>query len=228
MNAISGCGWYGKLPSAGDFIGRGSRLRIKALDLWLSEGFARARQLPGVPSEASPIWNFALPKIALDGSAMLGVLAPSEDRVGRKFALVSWLDYVQSAGNFALSERGNPFFRALGPAVASAINGESDAEILTARLLELAEEFNRFAANSPESASSVSDILDVLMPDLDECTVPLIDPLSPWPDLPARFDVAADISYWWRNPVRPGLPMAIEHHGVLNADLLLALLTAGT
>lgn len=227
MNIDRGCGWYGKLPSAGDFVGRGSRSRNKALDLWLSDGFARARQMPGMPSAASPIWNFALPKIALDGAAMLGIFAPSEDRVGRKYALVAWLDYPASAGNIALCEWGDAFFRGLGPAVASAVAGESNAEALTTKLHELAHEFNQHSGTSAEMTPEASDILDVLMPDGDQCTVPLIDPLSPWPDLPTRFNVAADTSFWWRNPIRPGLPMAIEHQGALTADLLLSLLKTG-
>ena len=227
MTTERGCGWYGKLPSAGDFVGRGSRSRNKALDLWLSDGFARARQMPSVPSAASPIWNFALPSIALDGSAMLGGFAPREDRGGRKYALVAWLDYHAGAGNLALCERGDGFYRGLGPALACAVAGEINAEALTAKLHELAHEFNPHCEDAAEMAPEASDILDVLMPDGDQCTVPLIDALSPWPDLPRRFNIAADTSFWWRNPARPGLPMAIEHHGPLNADLLLSLLKTG-
>lgn len=225
--AGAGCGWYGKLPSAGDFVGRGPRSRIKALDRWLSEGFARARQMPSVPSAASPIWNFALPNIALDGCAMLGVFAPSEDRVGRKYALVTWVDYPPHAGKSALSEWGDALYRGLGPAIASAVSGELKADALTSKVLELAHDFNQHAGIAADAGSEASDILDVLMPNGDECTVPLIDALSPWPNLPSRFDVTADTSFWWRNPARPGLPMAIEHHGVLNADLLLSLLKTG-
>ena len=89
-------GWYGKLPSLGDFASR--RLEgdfIDAWDLWLGE---RLQALKDSRGEAwldaylhSPPWRFLLTPGVLTGSdgrsVLAGVLLSSVDRVGRYFPL---------------------------------------------------------------------------------------------------------------------------------------------
>ena len=89
-------GWYGKLPTLGDFASR--RLEadfIEPWDLWLGEGLQAQRDTMG---EAwldaylqSPPWRFMLMPGVLDGFdpelVLAGVLIPSVDRVGRYFPL---------------------------------------------------------------------------------------------------------------------------------------------
>lgn len=95
MNSIAG--WYGKLPSLGDFASR--RLTpewIAQWDGWLAEGLHQLREI--APDTwlndylASPAWRFALlPGSLPDGSGeglRVGVMIPSVDRVGRYFPLV--------------------------------------------------------------------------------------------------------------------------------------------
>ena len=100
MNASSDVatipGWYGKLPTLGDFASR--RLEadfIEPWDLWLGEGLQAQRQSLG---EAwldayldSPPWRFLLSPGVLPGidpgRVFAGVLMPSVDRVGRYFPL---------------------------------------------------------------------------------------------------------------------------------------------
>jgi type VI secretion system protein ImpM len=90
-------GWYGKLPSLGDFASR--RLPqewIAQWDGWLAEGLHQLRE--AAPETwlddylASPAWRFALlPGSLPDGSGeglRVGVMIPSVDRVGRYFPLV--------------------------------------------------------------------------------------------------------------------------------------------
>lgn len=85
-------GWYGKLPSLGDFASR--RLApefIERWDLWLGEGLAAHRSTLGEAwLEAylnSPVWRFVLMPGVVSPEAMAGVLMPSVDRVGRYFPL---------------------------------------------------------------------------------------------------------------------------------------------
>ena len=87
-------GWYGKLPTLGDFASR--RLDdtfMECWDAWLAEGIA---QLQGDSAAdwpkgylESPSWRFILMPGALQGAAgktaWAGVLMPSVDRVGRYF-----------------------------------------------------------------------------------------------------------------------------------------------
>lgn len=89
-------GWYGKLPTLGDFASR--RLDasfIEPWDLWLGEGLAAQRdQLGEAWLDAylgSAVWRFVLmpgvvPGVS-DGLARAGVLMPSVDKVGRYFPL---------------------------------------------------------------------------------------------------------------------------------------------
>ena len=89
-------GWYGKLPTLGDFASR--RLEadfIEPWDLWLGEALQAQRSAYGEGwLEAyleTPPWRFLLSPGALRGVrpelAFAGVLVPSVDRVGRHFPL---------------------------------------------------------------------------------------------------------------------------------------------
>ena len=89
-------GWYGKLPTLGDFASR--RLEsdfIEPWDLWLGEAMQVHRQSLGEAwVEAyldSPPWRFLLSPGVLPGIdpalVFAGVLLPSVDRVGRYFPL---------------------------------------------------------------------------------------------------------------------------------------------
>jgi type VI secretion system protein ImpM len=87
-------GWYGKLPSLGDFASR--RLEpdwIARWDAWLAEGLGSMREVRGeawlAGYLASPPWRFVLsPGVLGEGErAWAGVLMASVDRVGRYFPL---------------------------------------------------------------------------------------------------------------------------------------------
>jgi type VI secretion system protein ImpM len=88
-------GWYGKLPTLGDFASR--RLDpdfIEPWDVWLGEGLAAQREALGDDwldaYLSSPSWRFVLMPGVLSpqqNQAMAGVLMPSVDRVGRYFPL---------------------------------------------------------------------------------------------------------------------------------------------
>ena len=91
-------GWYGKLPSLGDFASR--RLApafVEAWDHWLASGLAAWReQAPDAWLDAylaSPSWRFVLMPGCMpscmpgESGAWAGVLMPSVDRVGRYFPL---------------------------------------------------------------------------------------------------------------------------------------------
>lgn len=86
-------GWYGKLPSLGDFISRRLPANfIQPWDTWLQEAIATSRvqlgeQWPEIYL-TSPIWRFALmPGIYNNTEMWTGVLMPSVDKVGRHFPL---------------------------------------------------------------------------------------------------------------------------------------------
>lgn len=88
-------GWYGKLPSLGDFASR--RLPqefIEPWDLWLADRMAGLREIQGEswlePYLDSPVWRFILMPGCASSSQkhpQVGVLMASVDRVGRYFPL---------------------------------------------------------------------------------------------------------------------------------------------
>jgi len=85
-------GFYGKLPSLGDFTSR--RLPqdfIQSWDAWLQSSMAASQEILGEQwlrcYLTSPIWRFALSPGLCGKDAWLGIVMPSVDRVGRYFPL---------------------------------------------------------------------------------------------------------------------------------------------
>ena len=85
-------GWYGKLPSLGDFATR--RLPagfVDVWDKWLQEVLTASRAAMGDAwldcYLIAPIWRFVLLPGLASEDGWAGVLMPSVDRVGRQFPL---------------------------------------------------------------------------------------------------------------------------------------------
>ena len=108
-------GWYGKLPSRGDFVGRGlppDWLRI--WDDWLAGALASAaRQRPDCRERlrTMPPWQWLVrPSTPGDRRAWCGVVVASGDRVGRSFPLLvaeAWdIDALESFSTAAWQARG--------------------------------------------------------------------------------------------------------------------------
>jgi type VI secretion system protein ImpM len=115
-------GFYGKLPSRGDFVRVGlPRDFTDPWDAWLQSVMAGSRSLMGeawLPAYLeAPVWRFALPPGMCGTNAALGVMLPSVDRAGRYFPLTfamlqprcidtkageAWLDTCEDAGRAAL------------------------------------------------------------------------------------------------------------------------------
>lgn len=85
-------GFYGKLPTVGDFISR--RLPasfVRPWDAWLQEGLSASQNRLGAEwletYLTSPIWRFALSAGACGNRACAGIFMPSVNNVGRYFPL---------------------------------------------------------------------------------------------------------------------------------------------
>jgi type VI secretion system protein ImpM len=85
-------GFYGKLPTFGDFISR--RLAasfVRPWDAWLQDAISSTQEKLGdqwlETYLTSPVWRFVLSAGACGDRACVGVLMPSVDNVGRYFPL---------------------------------------------------------------------------------------------------------------------------------------------
>ena len=86
-------GWFGKLPSHGDFLARRLPPAVRlCFDDWLQRGLLQSRTDLGdawLPAWlASPLWRFVVAPGVCGAQAWMGVLMPSHDRVGRCFPLL--------------------------------------------------------------------------------------------------------------------------------------------
>lgn len=85
-------GFYGKLACRGDFVSRGlPQSFVQPWDAWLAAGILASQQQLGSgwldAYLVSPLWRFALAPDVCGPDAIVGVLMPSIDRVGRYFPL---------------------------------------------------------------------------------------------------------------------------------------------
>ena len=85
-------GVYGKLPFYGDFVRRElPQSFVAPWDDWLQSGLGAARARLednfGTVWAAAPAWRFRLPAGVCGETAVVGVLIPSQDAVGRLFPL---------------------------------------------------------------------------------------------------------------------------------------------
>ena len=138
MTQAGAVGLFGKLPARGDFVRGGLPGSFVApWDAWLQLVLAASREqldadwLPAWLE--APVWRFALAPGLCGEDAVLGVMLPSVDRVGRYFPLTlaalfapdatagrsretandgteaeAWLDGAEAAGRAALEQDASP------------------------------------------------------------------------------------------------------------------------
>lgn len=109
---MSGFGAYGKIPALGDFFNL--NLSPNFIAPW--DAFLQARLRSNQAMFAShwdraymsaPIWRFTLARDVAGPMAVLGILMPSVDRVGRKFPLTlaaQFFDEIDVAASHATAE----------------------------------------------------------------------------------------------------------------------------
>ena len=108
-------GFYGKLPSHGDFLRRrASDGFLAAWDPWLQQCLAASRERLGDRwldvYLTSPAWRFVAAPGACGGPGLLGVMVPSVDRVGRYFPLTLVAELPPHIGPLSAATAGREFF----------------------------------------------------------------------------------------------------------------------
>lgn len=90
--AVPAVGYYGKLPSRGDFLThRLAAAFVTAWDDWLQASLVASKAALGEgwldAYLSAPLWRFLLPAGVAGPNAMIGMMMPSVDRAGRYFPL---------------------------------------------------------------------------------------------------------------------------------------------
>lgn len=137
-------GFFGKLPSHGDFVSR--RLPpgfVQCWDEWLQNVIACSReQLGDAWLEVyltSPIWRFALSPNLVGEQSWTGILMPSVDRVGRYFPLTIAASVGSDLPLLQLIESADPWFERLDEIALATLQEEEslDLDDLAEQLVEL-------------------------------------------------------------------------------------------
>ena len=203
--------WFGKLPSAGDFVSRRMSYTVQQFwDRWCASGmesFKAGNPLTGWEFwRNTPKWAFLIPAQAGIAQAQAGVLAPSCDRVGRNFPLLVCLSLAGDKTPLLL------------PRLASLVLAWADviAEV----------QFGQLGINVlDERLEAALDRVLATVPDDSEKTLPrgASPAVLPWPDLASTFDPAGSESYWWSVPPANTGFHAHTHAGALDSVHFLSL-----
>src|SRR5512138_84782 len=123
-------GFYGKLPSHGDFLKRRVADEFVGVwDAWLQESLATSRTALGDQwldiYLTSPAWRFACAAGACGAAPVLGVLVPSVDRVGRYFPLTLVASFSEPIPSLlSAAAHAAPFFEAVERLVIDTLEGD--------------------------------------------------------------------------------------------------------
>lgn len=184
--------WFGKLPSAGDFISRRMPYAVQQFwDRWCADGMDALKA--GTPTSglavwgSTPKWAFVLPAQPGVRMGQLGVFSPSCDRVGRVFPFVVCVPVIEGQHG-PLLDRAGMLGLAWAQVVAQAQEERLGIDTVDASLQTVLAE--TLAADPPAQD------------DDDESTLPRgISPSTmPWPDLRHSFDLHGSQSNWWSVP----------------------------
>lgn len=226
-------GWYGKLPTLGDFASR--RLEpafIDPWDAWLAEGIAGLRNQAGESwldaYLASPVWRFVLMPGALPGldTAMGGVLMPSVDRVGRYFPLTLAAPLQNPPTSSAQLEALLGWLHQLDDAAADALHDDWTVEQLEAELARLP--WDGAPTAPPEGTEALNTVLQghaqhAVLPHAGRSQFGALIAQS----AATQWQTAAQgLAFWWADSP-DGTPRGLVSRGLPRADGFAALLGGG-
>lgn len=135
-------GYFGKLRSHGDFVGRRLPPAMRdPFDAWLQAALLRSRQDLGAgwtPAWLnSPLWRFVLAPGLCGAQAWAGVMMPSLDRVGRCFPLVLAAPCAATPALAACLTRDAAWFARLEEIALSSLDDGFSLDAFDAALLDL-------------------------------------------------------------------------------------------
>jgi type VI secretion system ImpM family protein len=118
MQALPEVGFFGKLPSNGDFLRRNVLdICVDQWDPWLQAAMSASREALGEQwldlYLTAPMWRFFTPGGVIDQTPVTGVLFPSVDRVGRYFPLTVFARLPADAPGLLVIDRCTDWFESI-------------------------------------------------------------------------------------------------------------------
>ena len=205
-------GFFGKIPSHGDFITRDlSREFLDVWDDWLQSSIAESKAQLGEGwldiYLTSPIWRFVLVPGVCGAHAWAGILMPSVDRVGRYFPLTIATSLDDPASPFQVAAQAEDWFAAVeGLALRTLDDDHFEANGLQAAMDAVAP--IELEANPSETVSGSGDAWSLV----------LIGPSGS--EIPAAFSHALvqrqtdAYSLWWNLGTDEVAPAALVVAGL--------------
>lgn len=165
-------GWYGKLPTLGDFASR--RLPtsfIAPWDAWLQHNITHSRLQLGEKwldhYLGSPLWRFVIGSSVIDESMWCGLLLPSVDRVGRYFPLTLALQPEPMPASSADAYTVLDWLESLATAALVGLEPQTTLDVFDERLAELPWPLSRatipLAASSPQHVGNLEGLCNDLL-----------------------------------------------------------------
>lgn len=198
---INSLGFYGKIPSNGDFVSRQlPRTFVDPWDQWLQESISSSRQQLGEnwldKYLIGPIWRFALSSGVCGDNAWVGLVMPSVDSVGRYFPLTLAVPVNDASSLLYIADNHESWFSQAEDIALSALDQNNKLDTFNQDIIKLVVP-NHFSdpsptAELPEPEFVTNDFWRITMTESEPLTAnltPLMEQL-----LLQRFP---DLTVWW-------------------------------
>ena len=172
-------GWYGKIPSLGDFASRRLPQQfIDAWDSWLQQSITASRAVLGEgwldAYLNSPIWRFVLLPGVIGEWMWAGVMMPSVDRVGRHFPLTIVVPIEAAPGSLSVVTSAQSWYATLEDAALATLSIDFSVQDFEARLAVLPFSADAAGAQGTGAAAlagwwlNPSECFEMAMPSCDD------------------------------------------------------------
>ena len=155
------CGFFGKVPARGDFVGRGLDDAFRTgFDTWLQRSIATSKRQLGaawLPAYLNtPIWRFVLGPGLCGKHPSAGVMIPSVDRVGRYFPLVLAAQLPGCGSPGTLFHGARAWFDAAEHLILTALDDDFDFDVFDAAVTRIGmPPYARTGARTPAQAPAL-------------------------------------------------------------------------
>lgn len=154
-------GWYGKIPSLGDFASRRlSQQFVSIWDDWLQHAMTASRAALGQgwldAYMNSPIWRFALLPGVIGDTPWGGIMMPSVDKVGRPFPLTIAVAIPAVAGSMGALMRARDWYGDLEEIALATLNIDFPVQQFEAQLASVPFPDGDLASGSDERVNALA------------------------------------------------------------------------